>query len=128
MQGKKLFKRTVIGAVHAFALAGATGSALAANWLMLQGTEPAGASARANVWGYVQAKYEKDFSDPNAAGGFVAPKMLGPELDTQDGFNIPRATIGIRGTGFHSTAISTISRCSRWATTESPTPAAPLPS
>jgi len=100
MQGKKLFKRTVIGAVHAFALAGATGSALAANWLMLQGTEPAGASARANVWGYVQAKYEKDFSDPNAAGGFVAPKMLGPELDTQDGFNIPRATIGIRGTGF----------------------------
>ena len=44
MQGKKLFKRTLLGAACAFALAGASGPAMAANWLMLQGTEPEGSS------------------------------------------------------------------------------------
>ncbi len=100
MQGKRLFKRTVLGATCAFALAGAVAPAQAANWLMLQGTEPEAASARANVWGFIQMNYSKDFSDPNAAGQYVPPKLLGPDLDSQSGFNINRARIGARGTGF----------------------------
>ena len=30
----------------------------------------------------------------------MPPKLLGPDLDSQDGFNINRARIGVRGTGF----------------------------
>ena len=71
----------------------------AANWLMLQGTEPAGQSARAKLWGFVQVQYQKDTSDPNAAGGYIPPKLIGPNLDTQDAFNVNRARIGVRGTG-----------------------------
>lgn len=93
------FKRTLLGAACALALAG-SGLAHATNWLLLQGTEDPGASARANVWGFVQADYQKNFSDPNSTGQYVPPKMLGPDLDSQDGFNIGRARIGVRGTGF----------------------------
>ncbi len=100
MQDKKLFKRSVLGAGCALALMGAAGSAMAANWLMLQGTEPEGASPRAEVWGFIQAQYAKDFSNANAAGAYVPPKLLGPDLDAQDGFNINRARVGVRGTGF----------------------------
>lgn len=99
MGEKKQFKRAAIGATCTLAFA-AAGTAHAANWLMLQGTEDPAAAARAEVWGFIQAKYEKDFSDPNAAGGYVPPKLLGPELDSQDGFNINRARVGVRGTGF----------------------------
>ena len=99
MGENKQFKRALISAACTLAFA-AAGTSHAANWLMLQGTEDPAAAARANVWGYVQAKYEKDFSDANALGQYVPPKLLGPELDSQEGFNVPRATIGIRGTGF----------------------------
>ncbi len=75
----------------------------AANWLMLQGTEPQGQAARAKVWGFVQAQYQKDDSDsstvPNG-GGYIPPKLIGPNLDSQSAFNINRARIGVRGTGF----------------------------
>ena len=108
MGENKQFKRALISAACTLAFA-AAGTSHAANWLMLQGTEDPASAARANVWGFIQAKYEKDFSDPNAAGGFVPPKLLGPELD------------------FRSTAGSTISCCSRWATTASPMAAAPSP-
>ena len=93
------FKRALISAACTLAFT-AAGSAQAANWLMLQGTEDPASAARANVWGFIQGKYEKDYSDPNAGGGFVPPKLLGPDLDSQDGFNINRARIGVRGTGF----------------------------
>jgi hypothetical protein len=99
LEDKKQFKRALISAACTLAFASA-GTAHAANWLMLQGTEDPAAASRAEVWGFIQAKYEKDFSDPNAAGGYVPPKLLGPELDSQDGFNINRARIGVRGTGF----------------------------
>lgn len=104
------FKRTLLGAACTLALA-AAGTAHAANWLMLQGTEDPAASARANVWGFIQAQYQQDFSDanpgpagcgaaPNNKNCFVPPKLLGPDLNSQDGFNINRARIGVRGTGF----------------------------
>ena len=78
-----------------------TQSAYSANWLMLQGTETAkqGQAARAHVWGFIQAQYQYDTSDANAAGGYIPPKLIGPNLDDQDGFNVNRARIGVRGTG-----------------------------
>lgn len=100
MQANKSFKHTVLGAACAFVLASASSSALAANWLMLQGTEDAGASARANVWGFIQMNYSQDYSDASAVGQYVPPKLLGPDLDAQSGFNINRARLGVRGTGF----------------------------
>ncbi|MGA7948755.1 MAG: porin [Thiobacillaceae bacterium] len=99
MEHNKRFNRTLAGIACTLGLAVA-GPAHAVNWLMLQGTEDPSASARANVWGFIQAGYQKDYSDPNAAGQFVPPKMLGPDLDSQSGFNINRARIGVRGTGF----------------------------
>ena len=79
-----------------------TQTAYSANWLMLQGTETAkqGQAPRAHVWGFIQAQYQYDNSDPNPAGGYVPPKLIGPNLDDQDGFNVNRARIGVRGTGF----------------------------
>ncbi len=108
MGEKKQFKHALIGAACTLAFASA-GTAHAANWLMLQGTEDPASASRAEVWGFIQAKYEKDFSDanPGPAGCapattncYVPPKLLGPELDSQEGFNINRARIGVRGTGF----------------------------
>jgi hypothetical protein len=96
---KKQFKRALIGAACTLAFA-AAGTTHAANWLMLQGTEPTDAASRAEVWGFIQASYQKDYSKPNATGGFVPAKLLGPNLNAQDGFNIDRARIGVRGTGF----------------------------
>jgi len=75
-------------------------TAQAANWLMLQGTEKDGQSKRVHVWGFIQAQYQKDNSDANAGGGFNPPKLIGPNLDDQSQFNVNRARIGIRGTGF----------------------------
>ncbi len=94
-------KKLLIKAIGATLLTCAT-TAQAANWLMLQGTEPAGAAARAKVWGFVQAQYQKDDSDastvPNG-GGYIPPKLIGPNLDSQSSFNVNRARIGVRGTG-----------------------------
>ena len=75
-------------------------SAQAANWLMLQGTEPEGQSKRANLWGFAQVQYQKDNSNPNIGGAYVPPKLIGPNLSEQDQFNVNRARIGVRGTGF----------------------------
>jgi Phosphate-selective porin O and P len=110
----KLVKRTLISAAIAFGFATA-GTAKAIDWLMLQGTEPAAASVPAHVFGFVQANYMKDFSSanpgnlpggtqtgctPGASNCYVPPKMLGPNLNAQSGFNVLHAQVGVRGTGF----------------------------
>ena len=79
-----------------------TQSAYSANWLMLQGTETAkqGEAPRAYLWGFIQAQYQYDNSDPNPNGGYIPPKLIGPNLDDQSAFNVNRARIGVRGTGF----------------------------
>jgi hypothetical protein len=69
----------------------------AANWLQLQGTEPEGAEQLGKVWGFVQVQYQEDSSDPNGAGAYIPPKLIGPNLDTQSTFNVNRARIGVRG-------------------------------
>jgi hypothetical protein len=99
MEEKKRFKHTLISIACALGFV-ATEPALAVNWLMLQGTEDPAASSRAEVWGFIQADYQKDFSDPNTSGQYVPPKLLSPDLNAQSGFNISRARIGVRGTGF----------------------------
>ena len=79
-----------------------TQSAYSANWLMLQGTEAhkQGQTPRAHIWGFIQAQYQYDNSNANAAGGYIPPKLIGPNLDDQSQFNVNRARIGVRGTGF----------------------------
>jgi hypothetical protein len=77
-------------------------TANAANWLMLQGTEAhkEGQAPRAHVWGFIQAQYQKDTSDPNpTSGGYIPPTLIGPNLESQSQFNVNRARIGVRGTG-----------------------------
>jgi hypothetical protein len=91
-------KKLLIKAIGATLLTCAS-SVQAANWLMLQGTEPAGAAARAKVWGFAQVQYQKDNSDPNAKGEYNPPKLIGPSLNSQDQFTVNRARIGVRGTG-----------------------------
>ena len=79
-----------------------TQSAYSANWLMLQGTETEkqGEAPRAHVWGFIQAQYQYDTSDPNAGNAYIPPKLIGPNLDSQNQFNVNRARLGVRGTGF----------------------------
>lgn len=72
-------------------------NAFGANWLTLQGTEPQGAEQLAKVWGFVQVQYQKDSSDPNGAGGYIPPKLIQPNWQSQSAFNVNRARIGVRG-------------------------------
>ena len=95
---KTKFKQVVLTAASAAMLGAIASSAQAANWLMLQGTEPAGAGKRAHVWGFIQAQYQKDDSKPNTTDGYVPPKLINPNLDDQSAFNVNRARIGVRGT------------------------------
>ena len=68
-----------------------------ANWLTLQGTEAEGAEQLAKVWGFVQVQYQDDSSDPNPAGGYIPPKLIAPNWESQSAFNVNRARIGVRG-------------------------------
>lgn len=95
----KMFKKIAMAAACTAVLGAVTMEAQAANWLMLQGTERPSATGRAKVWGFIQAQYQKDNSDPNGAGGYIPPKLIGPNLDSQEAFNVNRARIGVRGTG-----------------------------
>ncbi len=72
-------------------------NAFSANWLTLQGTEPEGAEQLAKVWGFVQVQYQDDSSDPNAGGGYIPPKLIAPNWQSQSAFNVNRARIGVRG-------------------------------
>jgi len=72
-------------------------SVFGANWLQVQGTEPEGAEQLGRVWGFVQPQYQNDSSDPNGAGGYIPPKLVGPDLESQSQFNVFRARIGVRG-------------------------------
>lgn len=96
------FKKVALAATCTAMLGGVSGvvtTANAANWLMLQGTERADAAPRVKLWGFIQAQYQKDNSDPNATGGYVPAKLIGPNLNSQSGFNVNRARIGLRGQG-----------------------------
>ena len=76
----------------------------ASNWLMLQGTEPANSAARAKVWGFVQPEYQSMSGTKLKAGPFkgqdMSPNMVKPDNKSHEAFNIRRARVGVRGTGF----------------------------
>lgn len=76
---------------------GVSSTAVASDWLSLQGLEPEGAANPVKIWGFVQAQYQQDESDPNAGDAYVPPKLIGPNLDSQSAFNVNRARIGARG-------------------------------
>jgi opacity protein-like surface antigen len=106
---KTMLKKFALAATSAAVLGGVATSAHAANWLKLQGTEPADAAGRAKVWGFIQAQYQVDNSDPCTAGCnppannltdvYIPPKLIGPNLTSQEQFNVNRARIGVRGVG-----------------------------
>lgn len=95
---KHVVKKVAMTAVATAALIAASNSH-AVSWLMLQGTEPSSAAGRAKVWGFVQTQYQKDFSSDAANGNYIPPKLIGPNLTSQEQFNVNRARIGVRGTG-----------------------------
>lgn len=72
---------------------------VAADWLTLQGTEPPSTAGRAKVWGFIQGQYQQDFSSANASNQYVPAKLIGPNLTSQQMFNVNRARIGVRGNG-----------------------------
>ncbi len=94
------FKKITLAVACAAALGGFSLPVYAVNWLGLQGTEPADSSGRAKVWGFIQAQYQKDTSNANKKGQFIPPELVGPNLTSQSTFNVNRARIGVRGTGF----------------------------
>jgi hypothetical protein len=100
MTNKKKLLMKAIGV----ALISCASTVQAANWLMLQGTEPAGQSARAKVWGFVQPEYQTTDGTELKAGPWSGQEaifnQIGPDLKTDTQFSIRRARIGVRGTGF----------------------------
>jgi hypothetical protein len=96
-------RHSLLATAFAAALS-ATAPAQAANWLMLQGTEPEGAAARAKIWGFVQPQYAKTDGSELAAGPWkgqdAAFNQIPPDLDSDSQFHIQRARLGVRGTGF----------------------------
>ncbi len=98
---KKSCKNFVLAATSAAILAGVAGSAQAANWLFLQGTERPGAAPRAKVWGFIQPEYQSTVDTKLKAGPWKGQKAVfnqsRPQLKTSSSFNVLRARIGVRG-------------------------------
>ena len=96
MKKQSIRKQITVGSA-CFGLLLSSVTAFGANWLTLQGTEPEGSEQLAKVWGFVQVQYQDDQSDPNPAGGYIPPKLIAPDWDSQSAFNVNRARIGVRG-------------------------------
>ena len=79
-------------------------TAQAANWLMLQGTEPAGTADAVKVWGFVQPTYSQTDGSKVAAGPFKGrnfqPNLIAPDLTSKSQFSLMRARLGVRGSNF----------------------------
>jgi hypothetical protein len=97
-------KRTTLAVACVAAMGGIASTAQAANWLKLQGTEPAGAAPRAKLWGFIQPEYQQTDGSKLKAGPWrgseMQPNLIAPNLDSNETFQIRRARIGVRGTGF----------------------------
>ena len=91
------FRKLILTGITMLVALMVSGPASAVSWLMLQGTEPEGSAQLAKVWGFVQVQYQDDNSDPNPAGGYIPPKLIQPNWDSQSAFNVNRARIGVRG-------------------------------
>ena len=82
----------------------------AANWLALQGYQPSFVAPKGvkvpyrkkgpKVWGFIQTNYKKDYGtiQKNPAGVNLTPfSLLNPDLKGQQGVNLFRARIALRG-------------------------------
>lgn len=86
----------------------------AADWLMLQGSQPEFVAPKEvivpyrnhkpKVWGFIQANYRQDYGKilvstaDGAAGKNLTPfSLLNPDLKDQSGFNVFRAQLALRG-------------------------------
>jgi hypothetical protein len=91
--------RVISGAILAFSLGGS--AAQAADWLTLQGTEPAESQVRAKLWGFVQPEFQSTDGTTLAAGPFIGQpasfNQIPPELEDHSAFLIRRARVGLRG-------------------------------
>jgi hypothetical protein len=100
---KQALKKAALAVACAGGMA-ATMQVEAANWLMLQGTEPSSASGRAKVWGFLQPTYTSMKGSEVAAGPWAGSpaqfNVQAPHLSTNKGFDIRRARVGVRGQGF----------------------------
>ncbi len=96
--------KTTLALVCAAGLLAGSGEAFAINWLKMQGAEPPSASGRARVWGFIQPEFQQTSGTKLQAGGWSGQNavfnMSRPDLKSDSGFNIIRARIGVRGTGF----------------------------
>ena len=93
----QIIRKHILSGSALFGFLMLSANAFGANWLTLQGAEPEGAEQLAKVWGFVQVQYQDDSSDPNGAGGFIPPKLIAPNWQSQSAFNVNRARIGVRG-------------------------------
>ncbi len=100
---KLVLKKMALAAACATGMA-VTLQAEAANWLMLQGTEKPGAAPRAKLWGFLQPTYRTTDGTDLQAGPWKGQEaqfnQIPPHLSSNKQFNIARARIGVRGTGF----------------------------
>ncbi len=71
--------------------------AVAANWLQIQGTEPATRPAGPRFTGFIQMDYQRDSSDAHPNGTYIPPKVIGPDLNDQSAFTPRRIRLGTRG-------------------------------
>ena len=94
------------------AVLGLSQGAHAANWLELQGNEPANAPTF-KLWGFLQPTYTYDKADkisgliapagPNATkttsynGQYLIPNLVGPDSTDKQAFQFNRARLGLRG-------------------------------
>ena len=98
--------------IKTIALAAACSAALgvisqtsqAANWLMLQGTEPSGVAPRAKVWGFLQPTFFSTSGTKLPVGGWSGQhaqfNVHQPDLSSNRIFQIQRARVGVRGNNF----------------------------
>ena len=96
----KLKKLTLLASLALFST-----QTYAANWLALQGTEAPGSAPRAKIWGFVQPEYQSTDggtlpAGTPFAGQILSPNVIRPDNTSTETFNIRRARIGVRGTGF----------------------------
>lgn len=95
--------KTPFKVIGSLALMMAASQTFAANWLQIQGTEPASSAARAKVWGFIQPEYQGTSGSEVAAGGWkgqdAAFNQIGPDLESDSNFQLRRARLGVRGVG-----------------------------
>ena len=88
------------------AVLGLSQGAQAANWLELQGNEPANAPTF-KLWGFLQPTYTYNKADkisgltgaPNTPynGHYIIPNLVGPDSTDKQAFQFNRARLGVRG-------------------------------